>query len=288
METFEKAIESVSDYIKIIEHFNFTYHLSKILYRGESKTGFKLLPSIYRTIPGEKNRIYNAPELSILRDFISEASSYIHYLKSDDLFEYLEYAQHYGVPTRFLDWTSNPLVALFFACQSNINRDGTENDGKVYLLNTKAYTAVTEELSLKDGTVKNLVINMLQNQGEGFHYPKIFKPYYIDDRMKAQASYFMTWGTNPTDLESILKILLEDKGLPEVNTVTCSIPSTLEYGFSKINPLQSVVIPHNKKSELLRQLSTLSINDSYIFPGLDGIGKSIRYRHDIQNNPNRI
>ena len=288
MEMIEKTIESVSDYIKIIEHLNFTYHLSKFLYRGESKSDFKLLPSVYRTIPGERNRIYNASELSILRDFISEASSYIHYLKSNDLFEYLEYAQHYGVPTRFLDWTSNPLVSLFFACQSNINSDGTENDGKVYLLNMRAYTSATKEDFLTEGTVKTLVINMLQEQGEGFHYPKIFKPYYIDDRMKAQASYFMAWGADPSDLESILKPLWENKGFPEVNTVTSDIEGILNYGFSKVNPLQSVVIPHNKKSELLRQLDTLSINDSYIFPGLDGIGKSIRYRHDFRNSRNYI
>lgn len=280
-------IESISDYIKIIEDHNTIYPSSKFLYRGESRTDFKLLPSLYRTIPSENSRIYNNSELSILRDFISEASSYIHYLKSNDLFEYMEYAQHYGVPTRFLDWTSNPLIALFFACQSN-----PEYDGKVYLLNMNTYTLTTFEDALKFESLKDLVVDMLQEHGKGFTYPKIFKPYYIDDRMKAQASYFMAWGNDPSDLENMLKPIWENKGFPEVDTVNYSTVilsnDTRNDGCSKVNPLQFVIIPCNKKAELLRQLNTLSINDSYIFPGLDGIGRSVRYCHDIRNNPNYI
>jgi len=53
-------------------------------------------------------------------------------LQSDDMVDMYFAAQHFGMPTRLLDWSTNPLAALFFAC-----RDQSPTDGVVYAMNAR-------------------------------------------------------------------------------------------------------------------------------------------------------
>lgn len=72
-------IESVSDLIKMIEDNTNVYPSSKFLYRGESKTDYRLLPSLLRktVINGKEKELYQNSELQILQEFAAEASSYL-------------------------------------------------------------------------------------------------------------------------------------------------------------------------------------------------------------------
>ena len=92
-------------------------HAVKLLFRGVSNTEYKLLPSVLR---GYKNY---AREETILQRFIKEAYVYKRNISPTNYIEWIELAQHFGAPTRLLDWTSNPLVALFFACGGDKTSD---------------------------------------------------------------------------------------------------------------------------------------------------------------------
>ena len=88
-----------------------------MIFRGVSQASYELAPSIAR-IPAKDEKSRFEFEQEIFEEFQARA---IPYLKREpkSKIEWLFLAQHYGIPTRLLDWTTNPLVALFFATQKN-------------------------------------------------------------------------------------------------------------------------------------------------------------------------
>ena len=88
------------------------------IFRGVADFDFALIPKIGRLPAFFEN------EKRILDRFVRETAPYDGG-KVLDVWEQLAIAQHYGLPTRLLDWTENPLVAVFFACSQHVNRDGT-------------------------------------------------------------------------------------------------------------------------------------------------------------------
>ena len=115
-------INSIDEYINIISKkisdcvtskVKISSNLYRLFFRGQSNSNWSLEPSINRSQKCEKTQI----------------DKYYKEYKNNNLFQTLARIQHGESGTRFLDFTKNPLVALYFACNNHF-----ENDGMVYVL----------------------------------------------------------------------------------------------------------------------------------------------------------
>ena len=120
-------IGSLSEYTEKIEKFlsssNALNSTTHFWFRGQSKKLWNLAPTLYR------GWINIEREREILRDFKLKAGNFLEKEPTSDL-EWLFVMQHYGMPTRLLDWTESHLLALYFA----VNEYSNNSDACVWVL----------------------------------------------------------------------------------------------------------------------------------------------------------
>lgn len=123
------VINSIEGFIKISEAAYKRLSLANATirpwFRGQSKFEWGLKPSIYRGVSSQEDSM----EREMLRDFKIKAKYIIDKVPDSEI-DWLFLGQHFGLPTRLLDWSENPLVSLYFACCSH-----SDADGAVWMLN---------------------------------------------------------------------------------------------------------------------------------------------------------
>lgn len=164
----EEEIDSVAAFIaKVADWY---VGQDDILFRGHRVNSWPLIPRLGRMSP--RVRFADSPtevEKKLLKDFDRLAVPYIG-ARHLQIWDRLALAQHHGLPTRLLDWSSNPLVALWFAVE---RPPGQSSAAAVW-----AYRASSEDFV--DHRVAPADISRTM----------IFRPDHHDERIVAQAGWF--------------------------------------------------------------------------------------------------
>lgn len=117
-------INKVSEYLEIVNVLSQVKHEDfvngEIIYRGMANKNWKVLPYL-----GRDKDLSEGQEYNLVKNLLSLRPEAFVDLKSN--FEILTKMQHYELPTRLLDFTTNPLIALFFACNELAN----EQDARI-------------------------------------------------------------------------------------------------------------------------------------------------------------
>ncbi len=226
---------------------------SRYAYRGVSSADYDMRTSLMR-LGGE----YAKVEPHLLRQFKKYA--YEQVTARDSEWYWLSVAQHYGLPTRLLDWTYSPQVALHFAT-ANIER--FDLDGAVWKVNYKtAHEYLPEKIQApaKESTTWILTTELLDNAvtglpqldalGKDGDFIVFFEPPSINARLFNQFAYF--------SMASRPDLLLDDwlNARPELWT--------------------KIVFPAELKWEIRDKLDQSNISERVLFPGLDGIASWLK------------
>lgn len=114
----ERTIETLEQFLALLQVFS-----EVDFFRGQPSKDYPLIPLIGRFYKKGKEKALLQFEREIFDDFKRKYALFTDVRPQNDK-EFLFLAQHYGLPTRLLDWTYNPLIALFFSCNSDLEKDG--------------------------------------------------------------------------------------------------------------------------------------------------------------------
>ena len=245
---------------------------SPFVYRGLSDRSYRLLTSLIR-LDGEYQRL----EKHLLRSFRKYGADIA--TKCSSIWHLLTIAQHYGLPTRLMDWTYSPYVALHFA---TANHEKFDLDGVIWVVNfQKAHLRLPEGLKsylhaegAQAFTVELLSVLFRGRDDDGcttddalFH--DVIRSLEEFDQYK-KYSEFLLFFEPPSMDERIVNQYALFSVMPNSRR---AIDDWLE---KHPELYRRIIIPAALKWEFRDKLDQCNITERVLFPGLDGLSKYLR------------
>ena len=228
--------------------------------RGHGDSAWKLKPLVGRPITtgglyddakmaADENVFFDS-ESEILQRFKRDSYPFVQRSLTD--WEAITFGQHHGLPTRLLDWSSNPLVALFFAAEKHDDKDGA-----VFAYRRRRDASFHVSMFYGQNPKKPDVPKPLKIRGI-----KIVFPMLIADRLITQSGGF----TIQDPLKDIRDQAAEEFSKEDLD----------------ILELHRWFIPAAAKQRIREELHRVNINHRALFPGLDGVGQGIQIAERIR------
>lgn len=306
-----RPITSLEGFVRKITALTLANQGTRLLYRGHSKKSYTLSPSTYRS----KN--LQESEHLLLRQLFSEHPR--EFLEDSGTFDRLVRAQHYGLPTRLLDVTRNPLVALYFAVCSSPSNNGRvvvvkpSIDEQVYY--DSSIVSVISNLSLlKHEEKKELIEKFIDvallfctdEEAANITAPGAQVATLLLDVMARHREEVITEFNKCPPIAKLCSLVrreipdfsarIDPRDLYRVFSVVPKKNHTrilaqdggfLISGLTRAFIAQSMVniktehfdIDHKSKTKILKDLSIVGINDQTLFPEIERSAKNIRDRY---------
>ncbi|WP_322520722.1 FRG domain-containing protein [Guyparkeria halophila] len=270
-------VSTVKGFISKIFELGFPRQ-KEVFYRGHSKKTYRIEPSLFRT-DNSGNYIYLDNEHILYRELLVSNSSDF----QGDVYtlDSLVRMQHYSLPTRLLDITSNPLIALYFSCRS-----APEQDGEVVI-----FSMDRKQVKYFDSDVASCIANLARlpksekdlidfnlpdfnNQkpvGRLLHFIREEKPFF-ESRV------------DPEDLRRIVCV----KGKKSNDRIASQSGAFLLFGQDAVfdesgtDDIDIARVSVSNKKDILEELDLLNINESTVFPYIENSARYVARKFSFE------